>query len=265
MPREQCLPRAIASARNALQLDDKLAESHIAVGRIKLWYDWDFAGAAIELEKGIRLNPNSVEGLRQLGILNILMGNNQQANTYLQKANSLDPFSLLNLFYTWTYYYIGRDFEKLSEYAKKLIDLEPNFYGGQWGLTVFYLKEHRYDELVTALELTNKLSGYGDLNALSHLGSAYVFTSEKIKALEVLEIMKKIRGVQNMGNFQFGLLHAAMGEFEQAFDYFNKAVELHEGFTLYLKPFCQDYAPEVMKDPRFRKLIERIGIPMDQE
>ena len=265
LPREQSLPQAITAARKALELDDKLAESHIAVGRIKLWHDWDFAGAAIELDKGIRLNPNSVEGLRQLGILNILMGNHQQTHTYLKKADILDPFSLLNLFYIASYYVIEKDTDKTVEYARRQIELVPDFFGGHLMVLSVYIKENRYEEWVATLELTNKLSGYGDLLSLSLLGGAYAFTGKKMKALEVLEIMKKIRGTQNMGNIQFGLLHAAMGEFAQAFDYFDKAIELHEGFTFYLKTFCQDYAPEIMKDPRFRKLIERIGIPIDQE
>jgi tetratricopeptide (TPR) repeat protein len=143
--------------------------------------------------------------------------------------------------------------------------LEPKFHGGYLQVVPLYFKENRYDEWVKQFELSNKLSGYGDLLALSLLGAAYGFVGEIIKAKEVLEIMKKIRGKQNMGNLQFGVFHAAMGEFEQAFDYFDKAVELHEGFALYMKAFCRDYASEIMKDPRFRKLIERIGIPMDQE
>ena len=265
VPREQSLPRAIASARNALQLDDKLAESHIAVGRLKLWVDWDFAGAAIELGKGIQLNPNSVEGLRQLGILNLLMRNHQQAHSYLQKATSLDPFSLLNLFYIAGYYVIGGDFDKSVEYGKRQIDLEPNFHGGHIGVSSDYIKENRYEEWVSTLELANKLSGYRDLFVLSLLGGAYARTGEKVKSLEVLEIMRNIRGEQNIGNPQFGLLHAALGEFEQAFDYFDKALELHEGYIFFMKSLCQKYAPQIIKDPRFRKLIERIGIPIDQE
>jgi len=265
LPREQSLPLAIEAARTSLQLDDRLAESHIAVGRIKLWNDWDFAGAAIELNKGVRLNPNSVEGLRQLGFFNIVMGNHQQANTCLKKADILDPFSLLNLFYIASYYYVGREIDKTVEYGRRQIDLEPNFYGGHLMVLNDYLKENRYEEWVNTLEVGNKLSGYGDLLSLSLLGAAYAFTGEEMKTLEVLDIMRKIRGTQNMGNLQFGILHAAMGAFEQAFDYFDKAVELHEGLIFFLKPFCRDYAPEVTKDPRFRKLIERIDIPIDQE
>lgn len=265
LPREQSLPQAIEAARTALQLDDKLAESYITLARITLWHDWDFKGAAIELDKGIRLNPNSIEGLRQLGVLNILMGKNQQAHAYLKKAAILDPFSLLNLFYIASYYYLGGDVDKTIEFGRRQIDLEPNFHGGHSMILALYSRANRYEEWVATIELTNKLSGYQDLLMLSLLGAAYAFTGEKMKAVEVLEIMKKIRGTQNMGNLQFGLLHAAMGEFEQAFDYFDTAVELHEGLAFFLKPFCQDYAPEVMKDPRFRKLIERIGIPKDQE
>jgi serine/threonine-protein kinase len=265
LPREQSLPQAIEAARNALQLDDKLAESHIAVGRLKLWADWDFTGAGVELEKGSRLNPNSVEGLRQLGILNILMGNRLQAHTYLNKADILDPFSLLNLFYIASYYRIDRDFDKEVEYARRQIELVPNFYGGHIQLVSVYFKENRFEEWINTLELANKLTGYGDLLTLSTLGAAYARTGEKMKAQEVLEIMKKIRGTQNMGNHHFGFLHAAMGEFEQAFEYFDKAISLHEGFMFYMKSFCQDYAPDFIKDPRFKKLIERMGIPIHQE
>src|SRR5262249_12420232 len=56
-PRES-IARAKAAASRALQIDDKLAEPHVALGWAKLSYDWDWAGAEEEFKLAEELNPS---------------------------------------------------------------------------------------------------------------------------------------------------------------------------------------------------------------
>jgi len=51
--------KAQLPALSALSLDNQLAESHISLGIILNYYDYDFARAEREFQRAIELNPNS--------------------------------------------------------------------------------------------------------------------------------------------------------------------------------------------------------------
>jgi hypothetical protein len=52
----------------------------------------------------------------------------------------------------------------------------------------------------------------------------------------------------------------AVGEFDNAFQYFEKAIERHEGMMLFLKSAIR-LNPEFEQDPRTKQLLEKIGLP----
>ena len=57
----QVMPQAKAAAMRALELDESLAEAHTSLAFIKVIYDWDWSGAAREVQRAIELNPNSAD------------------------------------------------------------------------------------------------------------------------------------------------------------------------------------------------------------
>ncbi len=60
--------------QHSLQLDDAIAESHLAMGSIKMYYEWDFAAATIEFKKAIELNPNFAEAHEQYATCMVFIG-----------------------------------------------------------------------------------------------------------------------------------------------------------------------------------------------
>ena len=81
-----------------MNLDDAIAETHIAIGRIKLHYELNIAEATIDYKKAIAINPNSAECHIQLAFCAVLSGHYAEAKHHAALADSLDPYSLMNLF-----------------------------------------------------------------------------------------------------------------------------------------------------------------------
>ncbi len=48
---------------------------------------------------------------------------------------------------------------------------------------------------------------------------------KKLKAREVLEKMEKLKSTQSVSNYDIGVVYMAVGEFDNAFQYFEKAIE----------------------------------------
>jgi serine/threonine-protein kinase len=256
-PGEQIIPKALTAINKGLKLDPESDVCHIAKGRFLLWSEWDFEQAAIELERGIQINPNNVEGLRQLGVLNMLQGNYNDSHKYYKIAEDLDPLSLLGLTYTGQQQWFGGFFNKMLVYGKRLITLEPNFFGGHQVLGMGYAGLEQYDKAEEALEVAANLNP--DMFVLSLLGMNYAWNGKPKKAEEVLLRMEAL-AFPNEGNAFFGYVYMAMEDWDKAFDYYFKATKSHEGATLPVPSLFRLKHPEMLNDYRTMELFELIGL-----
>jgi serine/threonine-protein kinase len=255
LPKERSLPFAIQAANKAVLLDDQSAESHIALGRIMMWYEWDFAIALKQLEKGLKINPNSVEGNMQLGAWHMLTGNYEKGNIILEKTENLDPFSLLHLTYMAAYQFLAGDYEKMIEYGNKLIALEPNFHGGHNYLGMGLLYQQKYKEAITELELAVNLTYEQDMLSLQYLGLAYGLNGEKPKALNILKKMIDLQINQDKINYYTSLVYAGIGDLDAFFEIEEQGLIDQNPNILFSKPFYRDYFPELKDDARMFRLI----------
>ena len=258
LPTNQSLPLALEAANKAIQLDDQSADGYFALGRIIMWSEWDATNAFKKLEKGIKINPNSVEGNKQLGAWNMFMGNYEEANSYLQKADELDPFSLLNLTYIGGYHIIDGDYEKMREYANRLLSMEPNYAYGHSHLAAVLLFQQQYDEAIAEYEIAMKLTGGQDIGMLSFLGFAYGRNGEKEKALNVLKKLDSFAISKNEIASLYSTVYAGIGEWDKVFEYLDLAIINQDPTILYYKSHTRDIFPEMMNDPRVKKRFELI-------
>ena len=258
LPPEKCLPQMKQAIRQSLQLDDEIAESHSTMGSIKMYNEWDFAAAIIEFKRAIELNPNYADAHFYYAVSLGFLGNYTEALRQGSIANSLDPFSSLINYNVTNIYWMAGDYEKEIEYGKRLVELEPNFWGGHnhIGRGLMYLK--RYEEAVPELEMAVRQNCTS--LTLRYLALIYGLMGEKVKVREVLGKMENLRSTQWVGNYEMGQVYMALGEFDNAFQYFNKAIEMHEGLMLYFKYTSRSF-PEFERDPRTKLLLDKIGLP----
>jgi serine/threonine-protein kinase len=258
LPPEKCLPQMKQAAEHSLQLDDAIAESHLAIARMKMSYEWDFAAATIEYQKAIELNPNFSEAHVFYALCMCFLGNYTEAVKQASIANRLDPFSLFINFNVANVYWMAGDYEKEVEYGRSMVEMEPDFYGGHYQIGRGLMHFKRYQEAVSEIEISVH-QNYRSFT-LFRLGLIFGVMGEKVKAREVLEEMENLKSTQSVGNYEMGVVYMALGEFDNAFQYFNKAIEMHEGLMLYFKYTSRSF-PEFERDPRTKLLLDKIGLP----
>jgi tetratricopeptide (TPR) repeat protein len=125
LPPDEMVARARAAANKALELDDRLAEAHVALGSVK-WFENDFDAAEAAYQRALALNPNSVMAHLWYGeLLGFELSRYEEALAFARKAVELDPLSLdAVLLLAEDLHFLGRFDEALTWY-ERLIEIDP--------------------------------------------------------------------------------------------------------------------------------------------
>ena len=153
LPPEESLPQLTQSALLSLQYDDEIAESHLAIARMKMYCEWDLQGAESEYRKALEINPNIAEIHEQYAYCLGLSGKYSEAIKFASSAISLDPFSLMNNFHLGSIYWMAGEHQKGIDQGKRLTELEPKFWGGHCVVGANLLALKQYQEAIPELEL----------------------------------------------------------------------------------------------------------------
>ena len=254
----------VASARDAAvraeELDPEGTEGLAALADIKMLIDWDFAAAAAAMQEALARNPGSAQLHHDYAFVARANGDLDGAIAALEIATSLDPLSspytnaLAN-----DYTSMGR-FEDAAELLERTLDADPGFFPALEGRG--WLQLHRGD-LSTAIETFRSLRNAhpGREKALGSLGFAYGVAGHVDDARECLEELRQWhadgRGVHV--SFELALVHAGLGEFDEAFRHLDDGVERRDSSLLFMRTSVRGWGG-LREDARFQDLIRKIGL-----
>ena len=129
-PDEKRLNDAVATARKAIELDDRDAMTHFTCGRALLARK-DYEGAIAELHSAVELNPNMAVGYCGLADSLAYEGRFAEAIPYFEKAIQLSPHDPQR----WAYYsyrslahLLAGEFELAVEWAQNAIRVPNSHY-----------------------------------------------------------------------------------------------------------------------------------------
>ena len=81
------------AAERALTIEPDLSEGHAVLGRIRLYFDWDWKGAKASYRRAMELAPGNAVGLHGAGILANNEGRIEEALDLYRRAVDQDPLS----------------------------------------------------------------------------------------------------------------------------------------------------------------------------
>src|SRR5262245_18033765 len=133
----------------ALEIDEELAEAHSSLGSLKM-RQWDWAGAQIEFERSIKLNPNYI--IAHVGYASYLslIGKTKEALLEIDLALELDPLFLPSQAAKGSILYFARRYDEAIDQLKKALVLDEEFAIAQCCLGIVYETQGRYNEAQTA-------------------------------------------------------------------------------------------------------------------
>ena len=172
MAPHEAYPKARKAVERALALDAKLAEAHTSLGLIRFQYDWDWQGAEEAFREAIRLNPNYAPAHHFFADYLKAMGRFEEALAEIEKAQELDPLSLVISTGVGHVLYLSRQYDRAIEQYREAVDLDPGFVLTHVWFGRPYLEKGMFREAIAELQMAVKLSKESTL-ALAMLGHGF--------------------------------------------------------------------------------------------
>ena len=259
LPPEQSFQQMHDSTFKALELNDRIAESHYAMARYKLWHDFDLKGAEKEFLNTFKFNPNIPEAIAHYGFVSNFLGHREKAISLVRKSKDLDPFSPMAGLDLIANLWVAGETDLLLEEASEILEIHPQFWGAHFYIAYYHWKIKEYDKAIDKLKKVMELF-YGQVT-LSLLGCLYGVLGEKEKALEIRSELDKMSKNMHVGSFSYALIYAGMGDMDKTFHYLEKAGQERTGLLIFLDYFARDMIPSLNQDQRFKPYLEKVGIP----
>jgi tetratricopeptide (TPR) repeat protein len=255
MPAREAFPKAEAAALRALEMDDRIAEAHAALGVIRYEYNWDWEGADREFKRAIELNPNYATAHQWYGGYLISTGRFDEGIREIRRAQELDPLSpIINASVGW-FHYFARRYDEAIEEGRKALRLESNSGIAHYFLAQAYTEKGMYDEAIAELHKSLNLSP--DADTLALLVRAYALAGDKVKAQKTLDEINLMAKRAYVPPFTLGVAYMGIGDNDRALDWLEKALEERSPNLVGLK--TEPAFDDLRSDPRFKELMRRVG------
>jgi len=250
-------PKAKAAALRALEIDDTFAGVHFSLGVVHLLYDWNWAGAEMEIQRGLQLAPNDASGHFAYAEWLTAMGRFEEAVVELEHALDFDPLSSPISGNLASAYSFVRQYDRALEQIHKTVELDPSFIPAQALLAVLLSRAGYFDDAVAEAQKCFSLPGY-ELRAKTTLGVVYAIAG---RTEEARSIAGELENLPQLGKLTSGLpnIYAALGDRDRAMKCLEEAYQARVSNLVFI---CR--APELEGlhgDPRFEELLRRIGLP----
>ena len=240
------LPALRSAALKALELDDRLAETQIAMSAFHS-HDWNWPGQEAAYKRAIELNPNYPTTYLWYGFWLESLGRQQENLTMRRRAYELDPLNLqINVALAVALFKAGHEDDAVRQ-IRRTLDLDSEFWDAHHQLGLFHLERGRYADAIAEFEKSGRLAP---------LGHAYAVAGDRDRARELLRRLEEESARHYVSPLDFAVIYAGLGENDRAFEWLERAFSERVVYVRFLDVDAQ-YA-RLRRDPRYPDLLRRI-------
>ncbi|HXO94836.1 MAG TPA: tetratricopeptide repeat protein, partial [Candidatus Acidoferrum sp.] len=248
--------KAEEAARKALELDDKLAEAHSALGQIYIAFaPSDFSTGDRELKHAIELNPNLAVAHYNLGLSFIRQGRLDEASAELMKARALDPLSSVIARAVVIPYYFKRNYGRAFELLRQANELGPPL-SATWEIGL-YIRSGFLNEAFAEVEKAKDARKRDPLLIYS-AGMAYAASGKQAEALQSIKELEAMSGASLSTAHWIAKIYATLNDKESAFSWLERGLATGALGVFYKDEPVWD---PIRDDSRFEKLVAKLVVP----
>jgi serine/threonine-protein kinase len=259
VPPRVAYPNVRAGVLRALELNDRIAETHDWLGRLRLWYEWDWRGAETAFRRAIDINSNYPDARMMYSLLLASQQRFTEAAHEGERACSLDP---LNPFLLWARALVplfeGRD-DVAREQLDAILRAEPAFLPARLALWTVLERRGEFAPAIANLTRFFEILGAEPLAALLGAPGAGTLTADDYSAR-----LRSVAGIL-VANFEnhfvppslIARMYVGSGDAPSALHWLERAFDMRDFEVIFLavQPAWRDLGTE----PRFQALRRRLA------
>jgi len=251
MPIDEGIALADDAIQRALEADPDFAWTYFVRGVKKVYNNFDFKSGAEDYRHALQLDPGNAFLIGANGNMARVLGRLDESIQMYKKALELDPLMPeVRTLQGQAYYYAGHLDEAEATYRTALT-LSPEYSGGHYRVGRVLLAQGRPAEALA--EMQQEIS---PVYKLTGLALAYHDLGDQEKSTSALNDL--IEKFADRAAFQIAEVYAWRDEKDNAFQWLEKAVEIHDSG---IASVLADPALRTLRaDPRWPVFLEKLGL-----
>ena len=255
------------ATERALQLDDSVAEAHVAAAMVQLYQKGNQSAlesthqpAMESLRRALALNPNLAIAHQRYAWKLCAFGHLDEGVREMKRAQELDPLSPTNNTALGIILVFARRFPEALEYCNKAAELDPKSGPIQENLAVAYALNRMYQPALDHYRKIVELDAEKKGDALAWIARVLVSAGRKSEADSMMPEIVKLAHEGKADPYNIALLYGARGEKDAAFVWFDKSLQGGSGARMTGDARMIRYDPmldPLRSDPRFAELLRR--------
>lgn len=252
------LERAAVYAREALRLDDALAEAHTSLAWSQFIYYWDWEAAARGFRRALDLDPQYPTAHQWYAFMLVAMGRHEEALVEGHTALELDPGSVsIRRSVGWLYYY-ARRFERSQHHLRRAIEMNPTSEETYRILGLAQAVEGRADEAVATLREASALPGSGVLTA-GTLAYALARAGAPDEAADLRSELEARAAHEYISPTALATAWLGTADADRSLDWIERCHAERRGWLVYIN--VNPIFDSVRHHPRFESITRSMSLP----
>lgn len=257
-PVQEILPKALAAARKAVELNGDLAEAHTSLGTVKVWMDWDWPGAEAALQRALELNPSYVQAHRYYACLLSHTGRHAEAAAQMDLARALDPLSPIMHALSGHLRWHARDYKSALKHLRNAQALNANL----WIIHAFLARVHecegRMEEAINEYQKAFDLSGGGSTESVAFRARIEALTGNRTAAEQAIHTLLELSKTKYIPPCNIAMIYASLHDTENALSWLEKGFEMRDVRLVFL--LADPRWEGLQHEPRFQSLCQRLNL-----
>jgi len=243
----ETFPRAKAAAQRAIEIDENLAEAHVTLAMVEIFFEANRDTAEREFRRALALNANYAVAHQWYGMHRCFMADFEHGLAELDYARQLEPLSPMINVQLGVGLCLARRHDEAAQILRNTLAFEPAFWPAHLFLAMVCMQQHDQTHAIAEAELATELSERHPV-AVSALGYVLGRTRAPQRAAQLLAELSARAKTEYVDPYHFALVHLALGEETSALQRLQEAVSGRSPYALWL-----------VVDPRLDPLRANVG------
>jgi serine/threonine-protein kinase len=245
-------------AVRALELENTLADTHALLAMLRKELDYNWPEVNRELDRALDLDRESPTVRLRYAVAGLMPhGRLKEALAEVEKVLDSDP---LSQFVNWTLGYMAyfaRMPERTIATGRRMIELDSSSFLAYWVLSVGLEQVGDLSRAVTAMRRANGLSG-GIPFTTGFLARVLGEAEEDDEVRRMVDEMSRAAASRYYPPSAIALGHIGLGQWDDAFDWLEQAVDLRDPIVMPVKSF--PFLDPVRNDSRYHQLLRKMKL-----